>query len=187
MTIRVAKIVQYPDERLRQVSRQVAIDDVPTMRTVRDLVFTMLQTMYDARGWGISAIQLGVPARVLAVNTPEQNGTPLIMVNPILCDVSEERSLLVEGCLSFDGLRQQIDRPTTCTVRRWNEFGHYAEPQTFKGWTARAILHELDHLDGRLMVDKMLPAAQRMINRQYTRKAAKRAAKRPQPAAPVSA
>jgi peptide deformylase len=176
VTLKLAKVVQYPDERLRQVSRPLPVDEADTMLKLRELVFTMRETLHDARGYGLSAIQLGVPVRLMIVHTPEIKA-PLIMVNPHIVGTSVETVEMMEGCLSFDGRRDPIIRPKRVTVRWWNEYGHYHEPQEYGGWTARAIQHEHDHLDGFLLIDKLLPAARRMLDRQFKRKVAKKATK----------
>lgn len=173
----MAKILAYPDERLRQVSRAVAVHDAPTMDHVRVLCMTLRETMYDSKGWGLSAVQIGAPARVFVVHVPHETSSALVFVNAEIQSMSVETCSLNEGCLSFGGIREPIVRPARVTLRYWNERGHYVPPIEFDGWTARAIIHEMEHLDGKLLIDQLLPAARRMLDRSLTRKQAKVAAK----------
>jgi peptide deformylase len=177
VSIKVAKVLAYPDDHLRQTSRPVPVDDVPTMDLVRTLAMTLRETMYDAKGWGLSAIQIGVPIGVFVVHIPHEFEAPLVFVNPFVVRTSSDRVTLNEGCLSFKGVREPIERPERVTMRRWNERGQFCEDTEYRGWTARAIQHEMEHLSGRLLIDHLLPAARRMLDRSIRRKDLKRAAK----------
>ena len=177
MTPKVVKVLPYPDQRLRQVSRPVPVHDVDTMNLVRQVVMTLRETMYDSKGWGLSAIQIGVPIGVFVVHVPSETPEPLVFVNPDVVSVSDELFTLNEGCLSFKGIREPIERPARITMKAWNERGQFREPTEYTGWTARAIQHEMEHLSGRLLIDHLMPAARRMLDRSIRRKEAKRLAK----------
>ena len=185
MTLKLAQIVAYPDDRLRKVSRPVPVDDFKTMQMVRDLSFTLRETMYDSKGWGLAAIQLGVPVGVFIVHVPEETQQPLVFVNPEITWRSPELVTLSEGCLSFKGVREPIERPVSIKVKRWNERGQFVPETEYSGWTARAIQHEYDHLAGNLLIDHMLPVAQKSITKWLTRKAAKKASHNPSPSVPA--
>lgn len=176
MDLARAKIYQYPDPVLREVSRPVPIHDADTMAMVRQLVGAMKDTMRAAAGWGLSAIQIGVPIRVFVVHVPSETEYPLVFVNPVIEAVSDQCVTLLEGCLSFNGVREPIERPESVLVRRWNERG-VSDTCEFKAWTARAIQHEMDHLSAVLLVDKLGKSAAKMFERRYSRQQVKREAK----------
>jgi len=185
----IARIRMYPDEMLRAVCKPLAIHEASVRQQVRTLLTTMLETMHEAKGWGLAAPQIGVPAQLCVVHVPTETASPIVIINPTIMECSTERVVLNEGCLSFHGLREPIERPRTVTLQRYTEDG-VRGIETFDGWTARAILHEVEHLQGTLMIDHMGPAARRMIDRSWRRKAAKRAAKHPasvQPTTPALA
>ncbi|WP_306252375.1 peptide deformylase [Parvularcula sp. IMCC14364] len=148
MTIR--EILTAPDERLRVVSKPVdKVDDA-----LRSLMDDMLETMYDAPGIGLAAIQVGVPIRVIVMDLagPEEEPEPRYFVNPEILESSEETKPYEEGCLSVPEYYEEVDRPATCTVRYLDYHGN---PQTLEaeGLLAVCIQHEMDHLEGVLFVD----------------------------------
>lgn len=167
-----ARIIAYPDARLRLVCKPLAMHDAPTIEQVQSLVMAMRETMYDAQGYGLSAVQIGVHARLFIVHVPGECDFPLVFANPVIVSASADRCTMSEGCLSFSGIREPIDRPKRVTIRRYDEHGGLDERE-FEGWTARAIQHECEHLDGKLLIDHMLPSARRMLDRGLKRRAAK--------------
>lgn len=169
----VPKIRQHPDPVLREVSRPVAVDDDATMAKVRELVMAMREAMYDRGGIGLSAVQIGVPAGVFIVHVRNETSEPLVFVNPELMSVSPDTCEMVEGCLSFGLERDLIERPKRCVVKRYDEYGR-RDVYDYRGMTARAIQHEMDHLQGRLFIDFLSKARQRMILRTMSRRADKR-------------
>ena len=145
------------------------------MIDVQRLVLAMREVMYDAKGWGLAAPQIGVPVRVFIVHVPEESQIPLVFVNPSIKALSTELVELNEGCLSFRGIREPITRPATVTIQRYNEYGNL-DCYEFGQWTGRAIQHEMEHLDGELLIDQLAPASRRMLDRLLRRKGTKRAA-----------
>jgi peptide deformylase len=165
----VAAIRTFPDEVLRTACRPVAIEDHDTMRQVQQLVQTLKQTMYESDGVGLAAPQIGVPVRVFVVHVRQESKLPIVFVNPRVISTQFDPVELVEGCLSFPGIREPVSRPSQVTCQRWDEYGR-TDMHIFSGWTARAVLHELEHLDGKLLIDHMLPAARKMVERSMERK-----------------
>jgi len=147
----VRPIVLYPDPVLRR--RAVAVDrfDDGLAELARDLA----ETMYEAPGVGLAAPQVGVEARVAVVDVaPGAPESKLhVFVNPEIVE-SEGRATGEEGCLSIPGLSEKVDRPKRVRVRALDVVGNAFEIDA-EGFLARAICHELDHLDGVLIVDRL--------------------------------
>ncbi|MCI5046078.1 MAG: peptide deformylase [Aquisalinus sp.] len=148
MTIR--EILTAPDERLRVVSEPVEqVDDA--LRTLMD---DMLETMYDAPGIGLAAIQIGVPKRVIVMDLagPEEEPEPRYFVNPEILNSSEDTKPYEEGCLSVPEFYEEVDRPAACTVR-YLDYDGEEQILEAEGLLAVCIQHEMDHLEGVLFVD----------------------------------
>ena len=151
----VLQIVEVPDARLREVSSPVdAVDD-----GVRTLVADMIDTMYDARGIGLAAIQVGVARRVVVIDLQEQEdeeGKPLrdphAYINPEILSVSDDVSVYNEGCLSIPEQYAEVARPAQCRVRWLDETGAVHE-EDLDGLLATCMQHEIDHCDGVLFID----------------------------------
>lgn len=173
----IAQIVEFPDETLRKKSYPLGIDnhsDAEERSKIIHLAGTISLALLAAMrhhepiGWGLSAIQIAIPARLFVVHVPQETRQPLTFVNPEVVSVGTKQCELMEGCLSFAGEREPIRRPETVVVRRFDEKGRF-DVQEYRGWTARAILHELDHLDGKLLYDYLTPVRKRYITRQLSR------------------
>jgi len=149
-------ILTYPDPFLATKAAPVAkVDD-----SVRTLVRDLFETMYAANGVGLAATQVGVGKRVIVVDISpvEEEAAPLALVNP---EIVESQGCVQgpEGCLSVPGVEGEVARAETVLVRGMDEKG---SPVTVRaqGLLARAIQHEIDHLDGILFIDKLTaPAA----------------------------
>ncbi|MBI4094591.1 MAG: peptide deformylase [Candidatus Liptonbacteria bacterium] len=124
-------------------------------RRVRELVFDMKQAMQDANGIGLSANQIGLETRVFVAQVPDQNGHLKFyaIFNPEVVRASEETSALEEGCLSVPGLYGEVERPERITLAGFDKNGR---PIKIKAWglLARVFQHEIDHLNGKLFIDK---------------------------------
>lgn len=141
------EIVQYPDDRLRQVCRPVPdVDD-----TIRQLIDDMLATMYAAQGVGLAAPQVGEPLRLLVLDVSEDRNEPWALVEPEIIQAEGEQDG-EEGCLSLPGVYEPVTRAARVTVRYRDRDGEPREAE-LDGLGARAVQHELDHLDGKLFVD----------------------------------
>ena len=151
----VLEIVEIPDARLRAVSKPVAeVDD-----SVRRLIADMTDTMYDANGIGLAAIQVGVEQRVVVIDLQAEEGEdgkpirkPAAYVNPEILEVSEDLSTYNEGCLSIPEQYAEVVRPSRCRVRWLDETGATHEEE-LDGLLATCMQHEIDHLNGVLFID----------------------------------
>ena len=143
------KILTEPDPFLRQISYKVnKVDD-----EVRKLMEDMLDTMYEAPGIGLAAIQIGVPKRIIVIDlSKEEEKKPLYFVNPEIIVKSKNNSTYEEGCLSVPGQFAEIDRPNECHVRYLDYNGQKKDLKA-EGLLATCIQHEMDHLEGILFID----------------------------------
>ena len=114
----------------------------------------MLETMYDAKGIGLAAIQVNVAKRIIVMDLAgeDEEARPVYFVNPEILDPSEETNLYQEGCLSVPEFWEEVERPARCRVRFLDYFG---KEQTLdaEGMLATCIQHEMDHLNGVLFID----------------------------------
>ena len=146
----VRPLVKLPDPKLRLVSDAVG----PVTQEVRALSADMLETMYDAPGIGLAAIQVGVPKRLVVVDLskdPEER-RPMVLLDPEITWASEERRVHEEGCLSIPDYYEEVERPDRVRVRYRNLDGDTVE-QEADGMLATCLQHEIDHLNGVLFVD----------------------------------
>ena len=143
----ILDILHFPDARLRNVAKPVAqVDD-----KVRQLIDDMFETMYQAPGIGLAAIQVDEPRRVIVIDISEDRSQPLALVNPeILAKDGEEE--MDEGCLSVPGVYETVQRAERIRVRALDREGKAFELDV-DGLLAVCIQHEIDHLDGKLFVD----------------------------------
>lgn len=140
-------ILHYPDPRLREKAAPVdAVDD-----EVRQLAEDMLETMYDAPGIGLAAIQVNVKKRVIVIDISEDQSDPLILINPEILKAEGERDFQ-EGCLSVPEAYEIVTRADNISVRTLTMDGDSREFDA-DGLLATCIQHEIDHLDGKLFVD----------------------------------
>lgn len=166
-------IILLPDKRLRLVSEPVAtIDD-----EVRTLVADMFETMYDAPGIGLAAIQVGVPKRVVTVDIShkDEEKRPRAFINPQVVWSSEETNVYEEGCLSIPEVHEDVERPERVRVR-WMDLDGKTWEETADGLFATCIQHEIDHLNGVLFIDHISRLKRHFITKKFTKLAARRAA-----------
>ncbi len=140
------------DRVLRQPSKRVA----QVNREIRQLVKEMLQTMYSADGIGLAAPQIGIHKQLIIVDCePDNSATPpVILINPVIKEYSNDLCVVQEGCLSIPGVYLDVKRPEMIAVTYKDEQGR---PQNLiaTGLLSRAIQHEMDHLNGVLFVDRV--------------------------------
>lgn len=168
----IREILEAPDSRLKTVSSPVEHFD----EGLKTLIADMFETMYDANGIGLAAIQVGVPLRVLVIDLqpedpdaePEEctahgghshthqptKKEPRIFVNPEILDPSADQSTYQEGCLSVPEIYAEVDRPARCRVR-WQDLDGNAHEEEMEGLMATCIQHEMDHLEGILFIDHL--------------------------------
>ena len=145
----IRKILTEPDPFLRQISLEVKKVD----NEIRKLMDDMLETMYEAPGIGLAAIQIGVPKRVIVIDlSKEEEKKPLYFVNPKIITKSKDNSSYEEGCLSVPGQFAEVDRPNQC---HFSYLDYDGEKKNLKavGLLATCIQHEMDHLEGILFID----------------------------------
>ncbi|KRB81270.1 peptide deformylase [Sphingomonas sp. Root710] len=153
----IRPILEAPDPRLRTISTPVdGVDD-----ELRLLIDDMFETMYDAPGIGLAAIQIGVPKRVLVIDLQEEEDAegkpirnPRVFVNPELFDPSEDQSVYNEGCLSVPDQYAEVERPAVIHARWLDEKGVKHE-EKLEGLLATCLQHEMDHLEGVLFIDHL--------------------------------
>ncbi|MCC8483125.1 MAG: peptide deformylase [Rickettsia endosymbiont of Labidopullus appendiculatus] len=151
----VLPIVTAPDSRLKQKSLPVGtVND-----TIRKLMDDMVETMYHDHGVGLAAIQIGIVKRILVVDLQNSDDTeraegfyPLFIVDPEIIDKSKELVVAIEGCLSLPEQQVEVARSESISIR-FLDYNNIQQELKADGWLARVIQHEMDHLDGKLLVD----------------------------------
>jgi peptide deformylase len=164
----IRDILQYPDERLRNRAEPVGAITPEVIRLIED----MKETMYAAPGCGLAAPQIGVSLRLFIVDTAsdDEPSDLRVFINPEI--VSREGKVVwEEGCLSFPGVHEDIERAAKVRVRAINERGETIELEAV-GLLGVAVQHEHDHLDGVLMIDHMGVLKRRMALRKMQKRAA---------------
>ncbi len=171
----ILPIIEVPDPRLKTVSEPVtAFDD-----DLKTLIKDMFETMYDAPGIGLAAIQVGVPKRILVIDLQEpaphdhEDGEhcdhdhgvindPRVFINPEIINPSEELNTYSEGCLSVPDQYADVDRPAAITARWQDEDGKQHE-EALDGLLATCLQHEMDHLEGILFIDHLSRLKRKMV------------------------
>ncbi len=154
------RILIEPDLILRKKSQKLEkVDD-----ELRKLMDDMLETMYDAPGIGLAAVQVGILKRliVIDISKEEQKKNPIFLVNPLITYKSENTSVHEEGCLSLPGHFAEIERPSNCHV---DYIDYNGKKKTLKasGLLSTCIQHEIDHLNGILFIDYLSKLKKNMI------------------------
>jgi peptide deformylase len=170
MTIRPLVII--PDSKLRLVSEPVK----EITGEIRRLADDMLETMYDAPGVGLAAIQIGVPVRMVTmdVSKSEEEHQPMVLINPEILWSSEEKRVYEEGCLSIPEYYEEVERPDRVRFRYMTLQGETVE-QDADGLLATCVQHEIDHLNGVLFIDYLSKLKRDRVMTKF-KKAAKREA-----------
>ncbi len=164
----VREVVVWPDDRLRQASVEIKEIDA----SVRELYQDLVDSMYAENGLGIAALQIGDPRRMFIVE-PKLAGKaaedrPVAFINPEIVLVSDEQQDSEEGCLSFPDIYIKVKRPMTAKVRAMGMDGQMFELEG-SGLLARCLLHEHDHLTGKLLVDFVGPLKRQMIKKKLSK------------------
>ncbi|HMP93059.1 MAG TPA: peptide deformylase [Phnomibacter sp.] len=169
----ILPIVAYGSPILRQVAQPIT-PDYPQLET---LINNMWETMYQSNGVGLAAPQINKPIRLFVIDTvqifenmdadekthyPAEEGTKACFINPQIVETSGQEWPYNEGCLSIPKIREDVLRPATLTLEYLNE---QFEPcqQTFTGITGRVIMHEYDHLEGKLFIDYLSPLKRKLL------------------------
>jgi len=161
-------ILILPDKRLRLVSKPVAKIDA----AVRKLVEDMLETMYDAPGIGLAAIQIGEPKRIVTLDLARKDEpkAPQAFINPELVSKSEEMSIHEEGCLSIPEYYEEVQRPASIRVKYLDIDGKAREIEA-DGLLATALQHEIDHLNGVLFIDHISKLKRDRVIKKFAKQA----------------
>jgi peptide deformylase len=162
----ILPIITAPDPRLKILSEPVErVND-----QVRRLLDDMLATMYAAPGVGLSAIQVGVPKRVIVADVAPDGEArrPVFLINPRILSASDESAIYNEGCLSLPEHFAEIERPERVVVEHLDRDGKLQRLDA-DGLLARCIQHEMDHLEGVLFVDHLSAVRRNMILRKLSK------------------
>ena len=165
MTIK--KILTVPDPFLRKVA-------VPVKKItyeIKQLLDDMLETMYNAKGIGLAAIQIGIPKRIIVmdISKNDEKNKPMFFVNPIIKNKNLETSTYEEGCLSVPNFFAEVDRPKKCDVEYLDYEGKKKKINA-EGLLATCIQHEMDHLEGVLFIDYLSKLKKTMIVKKLSKK-----------------
>lgn len=170
-TVSKLDIITLPDRQLRTRSEPVErVDD-----EVRRFLDDMLETMYEAPGIGLAAIQVGVPRRVVTVDVAKREDedadpNPLFLINPEILWRSDERAVHEEGCLSIPEYYAEVERPASVRVRYLDRDGQLQELEA-ESILAVCLQHEIDHLDGTLFIDHLSKLKRDMVIKKFTKQA----------------
>jgi len=164
----ILNILVWPDTRLRNHAKTVELVDESIVTLCQD----MLETMYDAPGVGLAAIQVNVAKRVIVIDISEEKNEPYCFINPEITK-TEGCDLQQEGCLSVPGYYEDIERAKNITVKALNEKGEAFELAA-EGLLAVCIQHEIDHLDGKLFVDYISSLKRQRIRKKLEKEAKKK-------------
>ena len=164
----IRPIYLYGKDVLREVAQNV---DIADKDAVSALVADLKDTLVVADGCGLAAPQIGVSSRVVIVDGtelvdtyPELKDFRRTLINPEVTEESPVKCVYSEGCLSVPGVYADVTRPEAITVRYYDESLQQVE-ERFEGFACRMVQHELDHLDGKLFVDKVAPIRKKIISK----------------------
>ena len=160
----IKPLVILPDPILRQVSKPVErIDD-----SLRKFADDMFETMYDAPGIGLAAIQVGEPIRMLVLDLAKEGEpkAPQVFINPEIVQGSDQRSVYEEGCLSIPDYYAEVERPAKVRVRYLDQHGKAQEVEA-DGLLATCLQHEVDHLNGVLFIDHISKLKRDMVVKKF--------------------
>lgn len=166
MTIK--PLIILPDPLLRQVSTPIERVDADLQKLADD----MLETMYDAPGIGLAAIQVGIARRLLVIDLSKEGEEkqPLVIINPEIIKSSDARSVYEEGCLSIPDYYAEVERPAQVTVKSIDRDGKEQVIEA-DGLLATCLQHEIDHLNGVLFIDHISRLKREMVIKKFTKAA----------------
>jgi peptide deformylase len=162
-------IITLPDRKLRMKSAAVErVDD-----DLRKLMDSMLETMYAAPGIGLAAVQVNVPRRVVTIDVAKREDDtaspdPLFLINPEILWASDDLAVAEEGCLSIPEYFAEVERPAKVRVAYIDRDGHKQEMEA-EGVLAVCLQHEIDHIDGRLFIDRLSKLKRDMVIKKFAK------------------
>ena len=151
-------ILRYPDKRLNKIAQPVTVFDARLKKLVAD----MAETMYEAPGVGLAASQVDEHIRLVVIDVSDHQKQLQVFINPEIIWASEEKTVYDEGCLSVPGIYDGVERPAQVKVRAQDVDGQLFEIQA-DGLLAVCIQHELDHLEGIVVVEYLSPLKRNRI------------------------
>ena len=175
----IREILEVPDPRLKQISAPVTVFD----EELKTLVAEMFETMYDAPGIGLAAVQVGVPLRVLVIDLQPDDPDaepvacshdghhhhhqptkrePQVFINPEILAPSEDLRVYNEGCLSVPEMYAEVERPARIRAR-WQDLDGNVHEEDMDGLMATCLQHEMDHLEGILFIDHLSRLKRQMV------------------------
>ena len=159
-------IVTYPDKRLKEISKEISKFD----SELHAFLDAMYETMISSNGIGLAAIQVAQPIRVLIINLTDEEGNQhkeelLEIINPVITK-ADGTTFYQEGCLSVPGFYEDVERYETVTLKYCNRHGDECVIEA-DGLLAVAIQHEMDHLDGKLFIEKLSYARRKKFEKEY--------------------
>lgn len=159
----VLEIRKYPDEILKK--KAIPITEID--KNIQKLIDDMIETMYKANGVGLAAPQVGVSKKLIVVDTSsrEENNSLVVLINPEIIN-SEGEILSEEGCLSVPGFTTRLKRKEKILVKGFDRNGKKIEVYA-EGLLSRVLQHEIDHLDGMLLIDRISPLKRELFRRKY--------------------
>ncbi|MEM9278325.1 MAG: peptide deformylase [Pseudomonadota bacterium] len=179
----IREIIKIPDARLRDISKPIERVDETLLKFLDDLA----ETMYDAPGIGLAAIQVAEPVRALVVDCSERSKreedgeeinreedleeekrSPIFMINPEIVAFSDAPSTYEEGCLSIPDYFAEVERPAGCTVKYIDRDGKEQILEA-EGLLSTCLQHEIDHLNGKLFIDLMSKLKRDMVIKKFTK------------------
>ncbi|MDC3028576.1 peptide deformylase [Candidatus Pelagibacter sp.] len=148
----IKHIITVPDETLKRISEPVEMVGVNEKKLVKDL----FETMYQSKGIGLAAVQVGILKRILVIDisTKDEKREPLSFINPSIKKISDETSIYEEGCLSIPDTFIEIERPKICEVE-YIDINGKIKNMKCDGLLSTCIQHEINHLDGKLIIDHL--------------------------------
>ena len=160
----IKPLVILPDPVLRLVSKPVERVDAPLLKLADD----MFETMYDAPGIGLAAIQIGEPLRMLVIDLAKEGEPPApqVFINPEILESSDERSIYEEGCLSIPDYYAEVERPAKVRVKYLDRDGRQQEMEA-DSLLATCLQHEIDHLNGVLFIDHISKLKRDMVVKKF--------------------
>jgi peptide deformylase len=169
----IREIITLPDKRLRLVSKPIE----KMTAELRQLADDMFETMYEAPGIGLAAIQVAVPQRLITMDLSKKDeaAKPIVLINPEIVWSSKDMAIYEEGCLSIPEYYEEVERPASVRFRYTDLDGNTHEEEA-TGLFATCVQHEIDHLNGKLFIDYLSKLKRDRVNKKFAKAAKLRAA-----------
>ena len=162
------KILIFPDPRLRTKAKPVLNID----GSIKELSDDMLETMYEGEGLGLAATQINVHKRIIVVDITKEKNEPQVLINPEIKKIIDpEKRTYSEGCLSVPGFYEELKRPSSVEVS-YQDLEGKMNTEVISGLLSVVIQHEIDHLDGKIMVDSLSNLKREMIRKKLLKNVA---------------